>query len=50
MNIKPLLLALAIGVVPMASDAKDWSKEPLVAVRGGIDLSPDGGSVQPKGL
>ena len=35
MNIKPLLLALAIGVVPMASDAdaKDWSKEPLVAVQ-----------------
>lgn len=33
MNIKPLLLALAIGVVPLASSAKDWSKEPLVAVQ-----------------
>ena len=33
MNIKPLLLALAISVVPMASYAKDWSKEPLVAVQ-----------------
>ena len=33
MNIKPLLLALTIGSMPIAISAEDWSKEPLVVVQ-----------------